>query len=186
MATRLIPPTTQSIHRPGSLASPSFVEITSRGAGESFHLDTGPGEAQGLPSPSASPAFASHPEPSPGLDDALRTPERSDVTLAGTTGTDAKPDSTPEALSPTGVPSLPSPATPHEVTAPTSATASRGERAVWTARARPRGLWVEEDGGVRLAGGPPSLAARRGGEPEVAHESGAGWEVLPPPYYHFG
>ena len=59
--------------------------------------------------------------------------------------------------------------------------ASGGDGSIPRAGARLRRLWIEEDSGVRLAGGRVGYTR---GEPE--EETGSGeWEVLPPPYREF-
>ena len=63
--------------------------------------------------------------------------------------------------------------------APNAVTFAGDEGNVERGRARVRRLLVEEDSGVRLAGG-------GSGEPALREDIGSGeWEVLPPPYQEF-
>ena len=178
MATRLIPSGTGSIYRPVSPAIPSVVEITARGTYDGFHLDT---EAESPPSPSLPPSFHSDPEHySPALNDDLRRPDTDDVEVpspdiqaASTSGTDAKTASIPGDTSTTNSPSPPE---PDGIIPPPRTAAPREHRNFWHVLGRAQCLWVEEAGGVRLAGG-PQMDAR-------GEDGSGGWEVLPPPYSH--
>ena len=178
MATRLIPSATRSICRPVSPAIPSVVKITAGGTRDRFHLDT---EADYPPSPSVPPSFHSDAEHScPALNDDLRRSDTDDVEVplsdlqaVAISSTDTKPDSTPVDTRATRSPMPPE---PDEVAAPAPTATPRQERNAWRIRGRGPLLWVEEDGGVRLAGGP--LMDARG------DDGSGGWEVLPPPYAH--